>query len=198
MVSPSRGKAVDKQELCKKLLNQLRKHYTTDPKPELPVLETMLYGICLEDATPVQAEQAYARMLNGFHDLNEVRVSSIYELQSVFEGMVEPEWKALRLRSALQYVFESTYSFDFDILKRKTSEQAAKIISKINSLSGFVRSFITQNALGAHVLPIDRRMHAALVWLGLSEPKSSPDHDGETLRSFVRKADAQLLCHMLR
>ncbi len=199
MAAAHRGKAIDKQDVCKKLHGLLKKHYPgAAPKSELPVLETLLYAVCLEDSVPQQAEMAYARMLNGFHDLNEVRVSSIYELETIFEGLSDPAWRALRLKNVLQFVFESTYSFDFDGLRRKPTEQAVKMIGKIPQLSAFVRHFAMQNALGVHVLPIDERMRLVLVWLGLVESSSTLDSASETLRAFVRKADAAVICHLLR
>lgn len=194
-----RGKTVDKGETARKVLVLLKKAYPgAAPKPDLPVLETLLYAVCLEDAAPAQAEHAYARILNSFQDLNEVRVSSIFELQSLFDGVDHTEWRALRLKNILQHVFETTYSFDFDGLKRKTADLAAKQLGKVPALSPFVRNFALQNALGSHVLPIDARQHAALVWLGLAEPESEPEAAGDSLRSHVRKADAQLFCHVLR
>lgn len=199
MAAAHRGKTVDKQDVCKKLHVLLKKHYSgAAPKSELPILETLLYAVCLEDSVPTQAEQAYARMLNGFHDLNEVRVSSIYELESIFEGLGDAAWRALRLKNVLQFVFESTYSFDFDGLKRKPTEQAVKMLTKIPHLSAFVRHFAMQSGLGMHVLPIDQRMRNLLVWLGLAEPAASLDSAAESLRSFVRKADAAVFCHLLR
>lgn len=200
MAAAQRMKTPDKQEICKKVLTLLKKTYAgVAPKQELPVLETLLYANCLENSTPEQAEQVYARVLNGFHDLNEVRVSSIYELQRLFHDMDQPEWKALRIKNILQYVFETTYAFDFEVLKRKSSvELATKQLGKIHALSPFIRAFVLQNSLGSHVLPIDDRMLAAVVWLGLAEPGSDADHASEGLRSFVRKADAQLFCHLLR
>jgi len=198
MVAAHRPKAIDRQEVCKKVLASLKKRYSTGAlKPELPVLETMLYAICLENSPPEKADEGYARLLNGFHDLNEIRVSSVYELERLFADFEMPEWRALRVKNVLQYVFEATYSFDFDSLKRKTSELAAKQLNKIKSLSPYVRSFVQQNSLGNHVLPIDDRMHAALLWMGLTDSASTPDQTGESLRSHVRKADAQLFCYLL-
>jgi chemotaxis protein histidine kinase CheA len=200
MVAANRGKSVDKQELCKKLQAHIKKHYGSlaPLKTELPVLETLMYALCLEDATPSEAEQAYARILNGFHDLNEVRVSSIYELEAVFQGMTEPGWRALRLKSLLQFVFEATFSFDFDSLKRKPQDQAVKALTKINHLSPFARNFALQMALGVHVVPIDGRMHDALAWLGLADPEADLDANADALRSAVRKSDAASFCNHVR
>lgn len=190
---------MDKHEVCRKTLSLLKKKYKADGlKPELPVLETMLYACCLENASPAEAETAYARLLNSFHDLNEIRVSSINELVPMFQGMEDAEWRALRVKSSLQHVFETTYSFEYENLKRKTHELAVKHLGKIKQLSPFVRSFTLQNALGNHVLPIDDRMHALLVWMGLAEAGSTPEHTGEVLRPFVRKSDGRLFCHVLR
>ena len=192
-------KSVDKPDVCKHVLALLKKTYpTTGLKAELPVLETMLYAVCLENASLEQADQVYAKLRNGFHDLNEVRVSSVYELEGLFRDLPDPEWRALRVRNILQYVFEATYGFDFEAFRRKTLELAQKQLSKIKSLSPFVKSYVLQHALESHLLPVDNRMCQALQWLGLAELNSTPEHAAEALRSAVRKADAPLFCHLLR
>jgi endonuclease-3 len=198
MVAANRSKSADKHEVCRKVTVLLKRTYSASPpKQELPVLETLLYAVCLENSTPEQAGAVYARLLNAFHDLNEVRVSSISELNPLFVELSDPEWRAARVKSALQYVFETNYAFDFESLRRKTADLAAKQLAKIPALSPFVRSYVMQHCLDSHVLPIDDRMHAVLVWLGLSEKEQGPDEAGEHLRSFVRKADAPLFCHLL-
>jgi endonuclease III len=198
MVAANRSKSTDRHDVCRKVTVLLKKSYSgTAPKQELPVLETLLYAICLENSPPEQAGIVYARLLNAFHDLNEVRVSSISELQPVFADLSDPEWRAARVKAALQYVFETNYAFDFESLRRKTAELAVKQLAKIPSLSSFVRSYVMQHCLGSHTLPIDGRMHAALVWLGLAEKDQTEEQAGEHLRSFVRKAEAPLFCHLL-
>lgn len=192
-------KSVDKPDVCKHVLALLKKTYSSSvPKAELPVLETMLYAVCLEDASLEQAESVYAKLRNGFHDLNEVRVSSVYELEALFRELPDPQWRALRVRNILQFVFEATYGFDFEAFRRKTLELAQKQLSKIKSLSPFVKSYVLQHALESHLLPVDHRMLQALQWLGLAETNATPEHAAEILRSAVRKADAPLFCYLLR
>jgi hypothetical protein len=48
------------------------------------VLETILYGVCLENASYEEADAAFARFESDFFDMNEIRVSSIMELSGVF------------------------------------------------------------------------------------------------------------------
>src|SRR5258708_6004938 len=99
MVAANRSKSADKQDVCRKMTSLLKKAYVaTAPKQELPVLETLLYAVCLENAAPEQAGAVYARLLNAFHDLNEVRVSSISELKPVFEVLGDADWRAARVK----------------------------------------------------------------------------------------------------
>ena len=83
-----------------------------------------------------------------------MRVSSISELNSVFEGMDEPELRSVRIRHVLHYVFEENYEFEYEGLRRKTLELATKQLNKIRDLSPFVKNFTLQVALGSHLVPI--------------------------------------------
>ena len=168
MAAAPRLKLADKQEIYKKVFSSLKKRYPSVSKlPDLPVLETMLFAVCLENATVKDAETAYQRLASNFHDLNEVRVSSIEELEAVFQGMSTPDWRAMRIRGILGYIFESTYSFEFDGLKRKTLELAAKQLTKIKELTPFVRDFTLHASLGAHVIPLDDISFHAVEFLDL-------------------------------
>ncbi|HID21814.1 MAG TPA: hypothetical protein EYP14_05365, partial [Planctomycetaceae bacterium] len=121
MTVTKRVKASEKQAICRQIVSTLKKRYQgTPPKNERPVLETMLYAICLEDASFEQAEAAYERYFSDFFDLNELRVSSISELEPIFDGMPRPEWKALRVRTLLNEIFERHYAFECELLRRKT------------------------------------------------------------------------------
>lgn len=192
-------KASDKQTLCKKLATALKKRYKQPlAKTDRPVLDLMLYAICLEDVTEADADAALERLMNGFHDYNEMRVSSLTELEPAFRGADQPEFRALRIRTVLHDIFEQLYSYDFDGIRKKTLEAAAKQLNKLRFLSDFVRNFTLQAALGAHVVPLDARMRNAAVWLGLVSPAASEAEASEELKSALRKNDAPLFCHLLR
>jgi len=190
---------VDKLTLGKKLVGLLKKRYPgPSPHQERPVLETLLYAICLEDASVEQAETCFARLLSAFHDLNELRVSSITELATVFDGLASADWRAHRVRNVLHYVFEKNFEFAFESLRRKTLELATKQLFKIRDLSPFDRNYTLQSALGTHVIPVDRLMTNAAIWLGLAATGETPEQAAETLKSAVRKADVPVFAHYLR
>lgn len=199
MATTPRPKASDKQAVLKKLLPILKKHYKSSaPKYDMPILETMIYAVCLENASSEQADAAYERIDELFHDYNEMRVSSITELNRGFEDMDSPDLRSLRIRSILHHVFETNYEFEFEGLRRKTLELATKQLNKIRDLSPFIKNFTLQNALGSHLVPLDDAMTNPVKWLGLVEPELSPEEASESLKSAVRKSDGPLFCHLIR
>ena len=199
MVAASRAKTSDRAAILKKLLPAIKKQYKVAvPKHDRPVLETILFAICLEDATVVDAEHSYARLFSEFPDLNEIRVSSVKEIERAFAGQTDPEWRAFRVRSVLQYVFEKSFAFEFESLRKKTLELATKQLAKIKHLSTFVRNYTLQAVIGAHLIPIDPAMGRSLVWLGLVPPNQDVEQMGETLKAVVRKTEVPLFCFSIR
>ncbi len=83
-------------------------------------------------------------------------------------------------------------------LRRKTLELATKQLFKIRDLSPFDRNYTLQSALGTHVVPADRLMTNAAIWIGLAAPGETPEQAAETLKSAVRKADVPVFAHYLR
>jgi len=199
MVAASRAKTSDRAAILKKLLPAIKKQYKVAiPKHDRPVLETILFAICLEDATVLDAEQCYAKLFAEFPDLNEIRVSSVTEIERAFIGQTNSEWRAFRVRSVLQYVFEKSFAFEFESLRKKTLELATKQLAKIKHLSTFVRNYTLQAVIGAHLIPIDPAMGRCLVWLGLVPPNQDIEQMGETLKAVVRKSDLQVFCFSIR
>lgn len=195
MAVVKKTKASDLHSLCKKLVTLLKKHYKpASHKKDKAVLETMLFAVCLENATQEQADAAFERLHESFHDYNEIRVSTFAELAECFEGMSEPDARAARVRAILQYVFEINFDFDFEPLRRKTMELAEKQLQKIRFLSSFIQLYTLQKSLGAHTVPVDDRLRDAMVWLGLTPPHSSTAEAADGLKSAVMKADTATFC----
>lgn len=185
--------------MLKKLLPLLKKHFKiTLPKSDRQVLDIMLYACCLENQSPAEADKCYDRFRQLFPDLNEARVSQVSELEPAFPGLADGEWRAFRLRAVLQFVFEKSFTFEFESLKKKTLELAVKQLAKLKHGTPFIRNYTLQSAVGAHILPIDDSMKRLLVWMGLAEAAQSEEDIGESLKSSVRKAEAALFCQALR
>ena len=200
MAVAKRSQTPSRQDACRELVSLLSRRYRSElPAPvERPVLETLLYGVCLEDTSPANATVALERLEAEFHDYNEARVSSILELERVFENTTAPEWKALRVRSGLTFVFESFYAYEFESLRRKNIDQAKRLLSRVPHLSLFPRVYTLNQALGSHLVPLDESMRDTGVWLGLGSRGHSPQRAGNVLKSGIRKDDVEKFCELLR
>jgi endonuclease-3 len=167
-----------------RVLNQLLNSPLADaPEPEaLPVLEQFVFGLCRENATAEQAQLAYRNLKTRFYDWNEIRVSSIRELEEAMAGLSDTETRAQRLVSFLQEVFEDTFSFDLDGLLKKGLKQGAKQLAQYGSANDYVGAWVVQRSLGGHAIPIDSPTLRCSRRLGLVEPGTE---DLEAARSSL-------------
>lgn len=155
-----------------KLHKVLKKHYTpVSPHCDRPVLEHLIFSCCLEDARYEQAEEALAAVQEAFFDWNEVRVSSVRELAEVMARLPDPPAAAARLKKCLQHVFEDSYTFDLESLRKKNLGPAEEDIRKIRGASRFMVSYVVQSALGGHSIPIDAGVARAFEILDLAGEK---------------------------
>ena len=192
-------KASDKSQICRKVVGGLQKLYGKSlPRLDMPVLETFLFAICLEDNSWEAADAAYKKLMKSYFDLNEIRVTSVLELEEVLQPLRQADWKGLRIRSLLRYIFESTYTFEFEKYRRLTQEVAVKTLKKIADMSPFVRDFSLQHLLGSHIVCVDQSMLTASRWLGLVPLELDANGAGEHLKAGLKKSEVAEFCYLLR
>lgn len=145
----------NKQRQLAHLFGLLKKgHEPTEGAP-LPVLEQFIYGLCREGATRELADLAFQALRDRFFDWNEVRVSSIREVEESLGDLPEAETRAERLVGFLQEVFEQRFSFDLEGLHKKGLKDAAKLLAKYQAANDYVVAWVLQNSLGGHAIPLD-------------------------------------------
>ena len=165
---------------------QLKRRYK--PKSDraasrFSVLEAVVYGICHEDTTREQANQALSRFKDQFFDWNEVRVSPIGEVQEALADIPDPQGRAQRIRRFLRQLFARTYGFSLEPLTKKPLKEALKVLSGYEAFSSdYVTATVIQLALGGHAIPVDSSTRRVLQRLGISEP------DLPALRSVLERA----------
>jgi hypothetical protein len=154
--------------LLTKVHKVLKKHYKPiAPSADRPVLEQLLFACCLENTHYERAEQAFAALSEAFFDWNEVRVSTVKELAETSQLLCDPMTAAGNLRRLLQSVFESTYSFELESLRKQNLGVAIKQLEKLDGSTPFVVAYVTQTALEGHYIPIDRGALECLAILGV-------------------------------
>jgi len=177
--------APSKAQLLTDVHTLLKRRYKLGPRPaRMTVLEAVVYGICHEDTTREQANQALSRFKDEFFDWNEVRVSSVREIQGVLAGLPDAEERARRIRRFLRQLFSKTYGFSLEPLVKKPLKEAVKALQEFEAAqSGFVLATVIQQALGGHAIPIDAPLRRGLYRLGVSEPET----DEATLRAALER-----------
>lgn len=134
----------------------LARHYKpVAPDAKRSVLEHLLFACCLENAHYDAAEEAFAAMVDSFFDWNEIRVSTVRELSEVMAGLPDPRAAARRFKRVLQSIFETTYAFDLEELRKLSLGAAQERLTKIEGVSRFAMAYVTQAALGGHAIPLD-------------------------------------------
>jgi endonuclease III len=151
MASSSRGSQFAK---IHKVLKK-QSYEVVSPDPERPLLEHLLFSACLENAHYDAAEQAFAALAHNFFDWNEIRVSTIRELAEVMPGLPDPAAAANRVKRILHSIFESTYSFDIEALRKQNLGPAIERLKELDGTTSFTVAYVVQSALGGHAIPID-------------------------------------------
>src|SRR3954471_8686462 len=137
--------------LITKLYKVLKQHYKPiSVNGDRPLLEQMLYACCLENAPYEKAEKTFEHLNSSFFDWNEVRVSTVKELAESLRDLPNPEAAASNLKRILQTVFEDTYSFELESVKKQNIGVGIKRLAKMEGASPFVVRYATQHALGGH------------------------------------------------
>jgi endonuclease III len=157
----------NRMAILTKMQKVLKKHYKPVAIPDRPVLEHLLYACCLENSHYEPADKAFAAVSTGFFDWNEVRVSTVKELAEVMNMLAAPQAAAANLKKTLQAIFESTYSFDLEGLKKQNLGQAQQRLKKCEGVSPFAIAYVTQATLGGHAIPLDKGLLKAFEIFGL-------------------------------
>jgi len=166
MASPSRSAQFTK------LHKVLRKHYKpVSVSADRPVLEHLVFACLLENTHYDVAEETFATIMEEYFDWNEIRVSSVRELTETLARVNDPPAAASRLKRLLQHVFEASYSFDLEGLRKKNLGPASESLRKIDGVTPFAVSYVVQSSLGGHSIPLDAGTLAVMRILDLATDK---------------------------
>jgi endonuclease-3 len=158
---------------------------------ELPVLEHLMFAGALENARYESALRVFQILKEEFFDWNEVRVSTIRDLADVAMGLPDPRAAAQRIKQSLQYIFESSYSFDLESLRKLPLGQAVEKLRKIDGATPFMVGYVVQHALGGHTIPLDAASLRVLNILGLADDSEVTSGTVAGLERAIPKTQGQ-------
>lgn len=187
-MSTSKSQQPNRQQLIAKMHKALRAQYKpVTPNTGRPMLEQVLYACCLENAPYDVAEKALARLLQGYFDLNEVRVTTVVELAETLHDLPDPARAALALRRVLQSVFESSYAFTLENAKKHSIAHGIKTLEHLHGATPFVVNFVASTALGGHFVPLDQGAISALYLAGIVSQEEYDSGKVAGLERFIAK-----------
>lgn len=173
----------NKQEHFSRVVKTLAKKFPTEPAADArPVLEELLYALCREGATSDQATEAFQRLKKGFHDWNEIRVSTVAEISEALQGLPDAGAKAQRLVEFLQELFEADYTFSLEGMDKKGLKQAARQLGRYQGVTDFAVAWVLQRSLNGHTIPLDEPALRVLRRLKVVDAEAD---DIEALRGTV-------------
>jgi endonuclease III len=192
MATPSRTAQIAK------LRKVLRKHYSPIVSDgDRSVLEHLLFACCLENAHYPAAEESLAALAHNFFDWNEVRVSTVRELGEAMPSLPDPSAAAARVRRVLQSIFEATYSFDLEDVKKQNLKPAVEHLQKIDGMTHFCRDYVVHAALGGHAIPLDSGAFDVLRIVELVSAKEAAARVVPGLERAVAKNDGAEFASLL-
>ncbi len=167
MAPPSRS------TLLAQLPKVLKRHYA----PVLPdagrsVLEHVIYGLLLENAPYSVADAVLTALRESYFDWNEVRVAAVTDLAEQLRRLPHPAVTAASLRDVLQAVFDTTFSFDLEHLRKENLGKAIERLERFKGSRPFMVSYVVQAALGGHAIPLDRGAMEVFAIVGALGPQS--------------------------
>ena len=193
--------AKNRADLITKLHKFVKKEYQViTPPSNRSVLEHMIYGCCLENSTFDAADDAFARLQENYFDWNEVRVTTVAELAESCRNLSDPTAAAKSLKKTLHGIFEHYYQFDLDFLKKENLSKAVQTFQKFNGVSHFVVSYVAQNGLGGHSIPLDHSLMRLFYVLGIVTEEESKKERVPGLERTIAKAkgaEFSILAHQL-
>ena len=180
---------MSKAQFLTEVQTLLKERYKLEPGPEkLSILEAVVFAICHEDATRGEAVRVLNHFKANFFDWNEVRVTSLDEIQSVFKMHDKPEARAFQIRRFLRQLFEKTYGFSLDALLKKPQKESIKSLEEYEVFgSDYVMATVTRLALAGHAIPVDAPAIRALTRLGVVEDEVDVATNRATLERVVPK-----------
>lgn len=191
----------NKQAVMEKAASALKKRYPeAGPLNEpLSVLDHLIYAICREGSPSADATRAFDRLRKSFFDWNEIRVSSVHEVEDVLDRLEDSSNKARRIIGILQQIFDKKFSFDaLEELDKKGLKKAATELSGYGEVNDFVLAWVIQKALGGHAFPLDQPSMRVLARLGvIDSPADVPEVIRGSVEHMVPKAKGPLIVELI-
>jgi hypothetical protein len=191
--------ASDRADALTALLTALRKKYSPEPLPERSAIEELIHATLLWESTSARADRAYKRLIDGFVDLNELRVSRPDEVVELL-GKTYPlaDERSRRLLDSLNAIYQIEHAVSLDAAAAAGKRDARKYLEAIESLPPFVVARVVVFRFDGHAVPLDQRTLGALIAAGVFEEGTDLERAVGQAERMIKATEAQEVALLLQ
>ncbi len=186
-----------RSQQIQRMFKVLAKNYQPVAPVDRSVVEHLLYACCLENAPHEAADDAFAKLQELYFDWNEVRVTTVKELQEVLSKLPDPADAATRVTQTLRAIFETHYDIDLEPLRKMNLGKAVEELKKYAGVSPFAVQYVVQHGLGGHAFAINQGVLDVLYVLGIISDKEHAEGKTPGLERAVPKAKGPQMASLL-
>ena len=172
----------------RKILQRLeRKIGARKPPGDVDPFRMMILSILSHRVKSRRASRVLARLERGFVDWNEVRVSTLGEIEAAIQEVDPFKNKALVLRRALEEVFRRTHALDMEFFLEFRPRQAREFLGPIEGLDSKTRSDLLALVEKSYSIPSDEDFLRVCMRVGLVSDDLSAGEAAKVLSRLVPK-----------
>ena len=182
-----------------KALQALLKKIGTPDVPELlpaddPVA-ILIYSFLVWETTVEKADAAYAKIVENVVDYNDLRVCMPHEIVEIIgERFPQAHERAQRLRATLRDVYLREHIVSLDSLAELGKRDLRKYVESLDGIPPYVAARLMLLCYDTHGIPVDEKLHWALVDTGVVDADDDLTEVGSWLTRQV-KADDGAVTH---
>ncbi len=156
-----------------------------DPPPTISAAtpaEHLIWGFLAWECSHKRSARAFERLRSRVVDLNELRVCLTDEIQTLIgDRYPRSRKRASRIRRVLRDLHRREMSTSIDHLLEAHTSDAGAYLMTLDGMLPYAASFACLHGLNHPVIPIDDRLHAALIEEGIADTAATPDEISEAI-----------------
>ena len=143
------------------------------------------------------ALQSFKRLKSNFVDWNEVRISSLPEIQESLGPSPSSLGLAVFIKDFLDFLHSSNQTVNLEHLAEENITEIRKFLRQIRGMDASTVSMVLRMRKEYPVIPIDPNMEPALVRMGLVKKTDNRDQKARYLNTVVEDDTALAFHHFL-
>jgi endonuclease III len=137
-----------------------------------------------------EAFHRFQRLKDAFVDWNEVRISSVREIQEVFDGIDGSLDLAIFIKDLLEHLHRENQSVNLEFLASKTLSDMRRYLRALKGVDPATINLVLRVRKEYPVLPVSDSMEATLVRLGVVRAGDRRDLQEKLLHNLVDQDQA--------